>query len=347
MGAGKKMKRNFKTVILIAATATLMFGCGSKEVEEAKNIDQIYAEQGIPVEAVEIQPVEFQVKLPYTAKLTGLRQSFASAMIGGRIEHIFVKVGDYVRKDQILISFPEDAPSGQYQQAKAALDIAESTFNRMNNLYELGGISKQDLDQVDAQYKVALANFDASSQMLKVRAPIDGYVTNIAVRETDGVHAEGVLATIAETKKMKAKAWVTEDEICNVQVGMKTTATWNNVTLTGKVTEVGMAMDPGTNAFAVNMEFDNASNMCKSGVMADIDIVSYNNESALIIERKNVLKDVKGKFVYLLKNEKAVKQYITTGQENGSFEITAGVTAGDKVITEGLHLVYDGAKVKL
>jgi len=246
-----------------------------------------------------------------------------------------------------LMSFPEDAPSGQYKQAKAGLDVAESTFNRMSNLYKIGGISKQDLDQVEAQYKVALANFDASSQMLKVRAPIDGYVTNIAVRETDGVKSEKVLATISETKKMKAKAWVTEDEICNVQTGMKATATWNSMTLTGKVTEVGMAMDSGTNAFAVNMEFDNAGNMCKSGVMADIEIVSYNNESALIIERKNVLKDASGKFVYLLKNSKAVKQYVTTGKENGSFEITTGVKAGDKVITEGLHLVYDGSKVKL
>jgi len=341
------MRRNFKIALLLAATATLMLGCGSKEVEETKNIDQIYAEQGIPVEVAEIQPTEFQVKLPYTAKLTGLRQSFASAMIGGRIEHIYVKVGDYVQKDQILMSFPEDAPSGQYKQVKAGLDIAEATYNRMSSLYEIGGISKQDLDQVEAQYKVALANFDAASQMLKVRAPITGYVTNVAVRETDGVKAEKVLATISQTKKMKAKAWVTEDEICNVNTGMAATATWNGMTLTGRVTEVGMAMDPGTNAFAVNMEFDNADNMCKSGVMADISIVSYSNKSAFIIERKNVLKDATGNYVYLLKDAKAVKQYVTTGQENGSFEITSGVVAGDNVITEGLHLVYDGAKVKL
>lgn len=341
------MKRNFKIALLIAAIATLMFGCGAKEVEETKNIDQIYAEQGIPVAVSEIQPTEFQVKLPYTAKLTGLRQSFASAMIGGRIEHVYVKVGDYVRKDQILMSFPEDAPSGQYKQAKAGLDIAEATFNRMSSLYEIGGISKQDLEQVEAQYIVALANFDAASQMLKVRAPIDGYVTNISVRETDGAHAENVLATIAETKKMKAKAWVTEDEICNVETGMAATANWNGMTLTGKVTEVGMAMDPGTNAFAVNMEFDNADNMCKSGVMADISIVSYSNKSAFIIERKNVLNDASGNYIYLHKDGNAVKQYVTTGQENGSFEITSGVNAGDKVITEGLHLVYDGAKVMI
>ena len=83
MGAGDNMKRNLKIVLIIAATATLMFGCASKDVEETKNIDQIYAEQGIPVVVTEIQPTQYQVKLPYTAKLTGLRQSFASAMIGG------------------------------------------------------------------------------------------------------------------------------------------------------------------------------------------------------------------------------------------------------------------------
>ncbi len=49
--------------------------------------------------------------------------------------------------------------------------MIEATYARMQNLYAKGGISKQDLEGVETQYKVAEANLDAVMQMLKVRAP--------------------------------------------------------------------------------------------------------------------------------------------------------------------------------
>ncbi len=336
-----------KLMILSVLTTMLFFGCAKQEKAESKNMEQIYKEEGIPVEVQVMQPEIFIKELTYNANLSGIRQSAAAAMIGGRIEKVNVKVGDYVTKDQVMFEFPEDAPAGQLTQARSAFKLAESTYNRMKNLYAKGGISQQDLDGVETQYKVAEANLDAVMQMLKVRAPIDGFVIAVNVRETDGVHAEDVLAFVSETKQMKARIWATEDEVCQIKNDQNATATWNNKVLTGKVTEVAISMDRSHNAFGVDLVFDNTENLCKSNVIGDIAIQTYKNEDALLVARANVKKDTNGYYVYKINGEKAHKSPVTTGLENDHFEITNGLEIGDKVIIKGLNLVYDGAKVKV
>jgi len=338
------MKREILGIMLI--TALILTGCGRQERVESQNMEQIYADSGIPVKVMKIVPRKFTQELPFTAVITGLRQANASSLIGGVIEKIQVEVGDQVEKDQVLFEFPEDAPAGQLTQAKSAYELAKATYERMQNLFKAGGISQQELESVETQYQVAEANLDAVLQMLKVRAPISGQVTSISVRETDGVQAETVLAVISQTDEMKSRIWVTENEICQIETGQKASFEWNNVILEGKVTSVAMAMDLTRNAFGVDLVFSNQQNLCRSGVVGDIRILTYVNETALIIPRKNVLKDEKGEFVYLMKDNRAVKSYIETGYDNGSFEILAGVEPGDSIIVEGLNLVNDGVKVK-
>ena len=336
-----------KLMILFVIAAILFLGCARQEEVESKNMEQIYKEEGIPVEVQVMKPETFIKELSFNANLSGIRQSAAAAMIGGRIEKVNVKVGDYVAKDQVMFEFPEDAPAGQLVQAKSAFEMVEATFARMQNLYAKGGISKQELEGVETQYKVAEANLDAVMQMLKVRAPIEGYVISINVRETDGVHAEDVLAFVSQTNKMKARIWATEKEVCQIKKGKKATAIWNNFTLTGEVTEVAIAMDRGHNAFAVNLEFNNTNNLCKSNVIGEISIQTYKNNNAFIIARSNVKNDVNGNFVYKVESEKAAKTYVDIGQENGGFEILNGISENEEVIVKGLNLVYDGAKVKI
>jgi len=338
---------NFKWITIILVAALVSLGCAKQEKAESRNMEQIYKEEGIPVEVQVIQHETFIKELAFNTNLSGIRQSAAAAMIGGRIEKVNVKVGDYVEKGQVMFEFPEDAPAGQLIQARSAFELAESTYKRMKNLYEKGGISKQDLDRVETQFKVAEANLDAVMQMLKVRAPIDGYVIAVNVRETDGVHAEDVLAFVSQTKQMKARIWATEDEVCQIMKEQKATAIWNNVTLSGKVTEVSISMDRSHNAFGVDLVFDNTENLCKSNVVGDIAIQVYKNEDALLVERANVKKDANGYYVYKLNSDIAHKAYVKTGKENGHFEITSGLEISDKVIIKGLNLVYDGAKVKI
>jgi RND family efflux transporter MFP subunit len=245
------------------------------------------------------------------------------------------------------MELPEDAPEAQYQQAKSAYELASSTYERMKNLFDQGGISKQDLDSAETQYIVSKANWDAVQQMLKIRAPISGFVTALNVRETDGVKGEDVLAIISETSQLKAKIWVTENEIGQIKPGQLAEARWNDIILEGRVSEVAMAMDIDHNAFAVDLTFNNESNLCKSGVVSDINVITYQNPSAFKISRKTVKKENDDHFIYIVRSDKAVKTAVEIGHQKEDFEILAGISPGDSVIVEGLNLISDGAKVKV
>jgi len=340
------MKKGILIIIAIVLIAAV-FGCRKKEnPEKTKSLEAIYRENGIPVKVKEMKPEMFRTELTYNAAVSGYKQSFASAFQGGRIEKVNVKIGDFVKKDSVIIEFPLDAPGAHFQQAKAAYELAEKTYKRMQSLYEVGGISKQNLEQTETQFKVNKANWDAAQQLLKVRAPIDGYVTSLAVNETDNVKERTVLATISQTDKLKAKIWANEEEISQIKQEMKASATWQHKTIYGKVTEIDEAMNPVHNAFGVNLLFENPKYKIKTGVIVEISIVTYENPRALLIARKNIRTDKNGNYVFVVEDNSARKRYLQTGKENDEIEITDGLKNGDKVIVQGLNLVSDGAKVK-
>jgi membrane fusion protein, multidrug efflux system len=336
-----------KVIGWVLLAALLFAGCAGQEKTESKNMEQIYKEEGIPIEIKVMQPGIFIKELSYNAFLSGIRQSAAAAMIGGRIEKVNVNVGDYIEKGEVMFEFPEDAPAGQLTQARSAYQLSKTTYERMRNLYEKGGISKQELDTIETQYRVAGANLDAVMQMLKVRAPISGYVVSINVRETDGVQAENVLAFVSQTKQMKARIWATEDEICLIKKGHPAKVSWNDVTLAGEVTEVAIAMDRAHNAFAVDLVFENQENLCKSGVVGEIAIQVYKNDAAFTLDRSVVNDDEIGFYIFKEIDHTARRVNVKIGREADGFEILEGISSGDNVIVKGLNLVYDNAKVKV
>ena len=152
--------------------------------------------------------------LTYNAILSGIKESSASAMVGGRIEKVLVKVGDFVNKDQVIITFPMDSPTTQYYQAKVAFENSQSTFERYQKLFEVGGISAQDLDNVKTQYEVNKANWDTVKKMVKVLAPISDMLQKFQLKNLMMLKKKLSLATIADLKKIERQVFnVAEDEI--------------------------------------------------------------------------------------------------------------------------------------
>jgi len=341
----KSILKNSSIAILFAAL--LITGCGKNNEIESKSMSQIHQAKGIPIKIKTVEPEMFQKKLEYNGTLTGSRQSVASAMVGGRIDKILVNIGDYVEEDQVLMTFPPDNPSSQYKQAEAAHQLSKKTYDRMKNLYDKGGISRQKLDQVKTQYEVNKANWLTARKMIKVEAPISGIVTEINANETDNVRGESPLATISNTEKLKSTIWANSEEVAQIEKDMKAVVAWNGNKLHGQVTKVAMSKDPAMNAFRVDLLFNNPQNECKPGIIAGIEILTYSNPTAFVIERKNIREDSQGKFLFVVEDNKAQKRYVKVGESDGAFEIKSGLSKGDKVVVEGLNLVKDGSKVQI
>ena len=346
-GKGISMVKRFLILSGLVLVFLNLVACGG-DVEEAKSMEQIYKEEGVPVKIMQIQPQLFEKKLSYHAILTGIEESTVSARLADRIEKVQVNIGDYVKKDQVLITFPTDNPSAQYQQAKVAYNNAKTSFERIENLYGNGGISQQNYDNARTQYEVAKANFEAVSQMVKVLAPMSGYVTKINVVESENVKVDDELVTVSRTNKLKAKVWISEKEISKVETGLPAIATWNEQVMQGKVVQVDMAINQNSQAFGAVLEFENNGNGLHCGVTAKIDIVTSQNPDAIVVNTKDILTGSEGDFFFVNVNGHAEKRAVMQGErQNLEVEIIEGLNPGDQLVVQGQLLLDEASKLNI
>ena len=337
-----------KLILLIMSSLLLTFiSCANEEIE-SKSMEQIYKEEGVPVKIQKVNTTTFQKITNYNGMLTGIEQSSAYASFGGKIEKVLVKVGDYVKKDQVLVTFPTDIPSAQYNQVKVAYQNIEKTYGRMKTLLNKGAISQQDYDNIKTQYDVTKANWDAVRKMVKVKSPITGYVTKVTVRATDNVQKESELVTISNTSKLKSRIFVTEKDFPKLQKGQKVIAFWNDFKIIGSVVQVDMTKDRMKQGFGVMIEFDNPENKLPSGITLEMNIIIKNNPNSIVVDKKYITTINNDFFVFIEKNNTSVKQAIKIGSRNEmQYEILEGLNIGDNLIIEGHKMIKNNQKIKV
>lgn len=311
-------------------------------------MEQLHKENGLPVKTEVIQAQPLSSTYITHAVLSGIQESTAHAAVADRVDQILHRVGETVTKDDVILTFPTDNPAAQYTQARVNVEHMRTTAARMKALYESGGISRQDYDNVAAQCRVAEANWDAVQQSVKVRAPISGVLTRLDIQESDNVNPGDPLFTIARTGKLKAQLWIAENQISEIKKGNAARALWNGQAVTGRVSQVDISLNTAMQAFGVQVEFDNSQAVLHSGVNAEVQLYSKNSETALVTARKNLIKRGDQYFVFKCVDDKAVKHPVTTGRQMDlDIEIIAGLVSGDILITEGLTLVEDGQRVRV
>jgi RND family efflux transporter MFP subunit len=330
--------------MLIATTSILsvflITSCGNNDQTVTKNIDEMYKEQGIPVEVRSLTKDDFITYQTFTSTLKGSKESNRTSMVSDTVEEILVEVGDYVKKDQPVIRFPKNNPSANYYQAEAAFKAAEQGFRRIETLYNNNGVSRQTYDDTRTQYDVQLANWKTVNDMIEVKAPLSGYITRLNVQSSDNVHPGDTLFTVSNFDTLSSIVWVADHEIRSIKKGQKAKAVWEDITITGVVYQVDLAMDPQKKAFAVHIRFDNPDQKIPSGIMANIDIETSLTKNAIVLHRNEILRNQNEWYVYVAENGHALKQVITPGRNQGMYyEILSGLEEETKLITEGLSLV--------
>lgn len=341
------MKQIIKSILLSILTVLFIQGC-SRNSEKAKTLEEIYKEEGFPVKVATIEKQAYASSYSASAVLTGIQESTAHALVGDQVDQILHKVGDYINKNEIVITFPTNNPSAKYMQAKVNVEHMQTTRERMKTLYESGGISRQEYDNVAAQCQVAEANWDAAQQAVKVRAPISGILTRVDVQISDNVDPGDALFTVAQTKQLKAQLWISENQINAIHKGDKAKAFWNGIEIQGHVSQVDISLNSDMQAFGVQVEFDNSEQVIRAGINAEIHILSSDGQSVLLTARNNLVKTGNTYFAYKYVDGKAVKQVVKVGRTlDTDIEIIQGLSVGDTLITEGVTFVDDGQYVRI
>lgn len=307
--------------------------------------------------------------------------------IMGRIEKIYVRLGNYVRKGDTLCLIDRQSYEAKVKSLEATLndlrnrlEKAQKDFERMKNLFEKGLVAETDYENSRLQYENLKAQYestfyslqDAKYQLSKtvILAPISGKVISvnkevgeIVVMGTVNTSAT-VIMTIAELSKMKVDAYVDESEVVKVKEGqpVKVSVTaYTDKNFKGLVKALSAAPyqsnAASTSSYTSGITYPVEISIVDTGVLypgmsATCEIIVERKDSVIKVPVQALGKEKSGEdYLFIVREGKVFKQMVKVGLiASNEAEILEGVSAGDTVAVgpySTLRTLKDGQRIRV
>ncbi|MDD2476568.1 MAG: efflux RND transporter periplasmic adaptor subunit, partial [Dysgonamonadaceae bacterium] len=152
--------------LVLLLGATVLFSCGAKTEDTTEVVKpKVKVETAIKTDVIQSSE--------YTATIQSDVVNKISPAMPARIRKIYVEVGDRVRKGQTLVTLDRTNLS----QSQTQIANLERDLQRYRELYEVGGISKQQIEQLEVQLEVAKSTSSNLAENTTLTSPINGIVT--------------------------------------------------------------------------------------------------------------------------------------------------------------------------
>ena len=332
----------FKYIIPIFAAA-FVCSCGDKK-DASKAIDPVVEVKLATVNTESIPQTEV-----YTATVESDLKNNISPNMSYRIERILVDVGDQVSKGQLLVQL--DASS--LNQLKLQIDNQKVEFNRINELYKVGGASKAEFDNAKMQIEVMESQYRQMSQNTQLVAPMSGVVTARNYDNGD-MYAGTPILTIEKTNPVKVIMNVSEIHYKSIKKGQSVDLvldSYEGENFTGKVTTISPSIDITTHTFPVEVTINNPQQKVRPGMFARVT-VNYGSQSHVLVPDEALVKQIGAgdRYVYVYNAKTSTVSYnkVELGKHIGTkYEILSGVEDGQQVVIAGQARLAEGKKVKV
>ena len=332
-----------KNSVLALSLALLIAGCNSGGQQTT---DEIVVPE-VKVQTVHKQLVE-QEQI-YTAAIAPYsRNMISSYQATMRIEQIMVEVGNYVTAGQLLVKMEET----NYLQLKLQIENLKVDYNRIQALYQSGGISKQQLDQMKVQLDVTQETFENLEKNTFLKSPVNGIITQRNFDNGDLTGGQPILQ-VQQLNQLKVSINIQEAYFPLVKQGMTTAIrieSYPDELFEGKVRLVYPTIDPMTHTFTTEIVVNNNNMKIRPGMFARVTF-NFGNADRIVVPDVAVIRQsgINDRFVYVLNNNNTVTYTkVLLGQRLGSaYEILSGLKDGDRVVTAGMSRLVDGVTVKV
>lgn len=314
-------------------------------------------ESKTPVEVKAIEQESFSHFVKLTGTVTSKENIMISAEATGRVESIPAEEGQKVSKGTVLVRLNNDQVRNQLQEAKASYELAETTYQKRKKLWDQKIGSEIEYLQAKNQYETTKSRYAQVRDQYDntvIKAPINGSVDDISVKEGEYVNMGSPIVRVVDLKNVEIEAELSEDYLPNVKKGdsVRVNIPSLGVERMAPVEFVSQVINPENRSFKIKINLPNADGSIKPNVIANLMIRDYANDSALVVPSRSINKDLKGDYVYVAQNGEnglvAAKKYIKRGRSFGDkTEIKDGLQAGDKVITAGFNQVNEGERITL
>ena len=334
--------------------------------QEIKKLDIVIAEldegKKIPlITTFNLEETDFKHFLELQGNVTTKNLLMIYPEYSGVLTNVYVVEGQKVRKGEVLAKIDDGGLSQQLAQLKIQAELAKTTYERQQRLWDQKIGSEMQYLQAKSNYEAqdqAIAQLEQQVAKTVIRAPFSGTIDDVLTEQGSVVMpGQTELLRIINLDNMYIVTDVPEKYIANITRNKKVEVEFPVLgkKMDSKVRQVGNFINPANRTFKVEVSVPNKDKSIKPNLTAKLRINDYSNENALLIPQGIISENADGEqYIYIVTdkagNDEAVaeKKIITTGLTQGDYiEVINGLEVGNEIIQEGARSVNDGQTVKI
>ena len=308
-----------------------------------------------PVEVITVSRGTLARTSTVSGILEPLRTVGVNAQMSGALLSVNVEEGNYVREGQTLAQIDARELDAQVKSAIAALELAESTAKRSDELWRQRIVTALEYERDRA----ALASAQASLEQLKTRlgyatikSPISGVVTEKRLEAGDIVSPQTRLFSIADNSMLVSRVMVSELEVALLRQGAVVDVTVDalgGARVPGRIRRVFPSADSVTRLVPVEVALSgSALKQLRPGYTIRSTFRLGSRDGALLIPTRAVMGPAGARTVVIVRQGKSERRIVRVGPDiDGTTEVLEGLAAGDTVIVAGQALLRDGSTVRI
>ena len=284
------------------------------------------------------------------------------SVAAGRVVEVKARLGDTVKKGQLLLKVQSNDVAGAYQTYRKALNdelLARLNLQRQTILYDKGAVAKSALEQAEDVAKNAQADLDAAIEQLRtlgidkdhpsgivnIVAPISGIITDQQITNASGVQGLGSPNpfTISDLSYVWIICDVYENDLDAVRVGEFADihlSAYPNQVLKGRIDNILPVLDPNIRTAKVRLEVANPG-MMRVGMFVTATFYGKQTQTYAAVPAAAILHLHDREWVYApLGNGHFKRMEVVTGKmlPNNMQAVVSGMKPGDQVVSNALAL---------
>lgn len=316
----------------------------------------------------------------FTGRLKAVNTVQVRPRVSGFVESVHFREGALVHKGDVLFELDPrpyqaqvDRLRASQAQAKAELALAYTNQRRAEMLLDQHAIARQKADRLHTAAQSARARLDATTAALaaarlnldftKVRAPIDGRVSNIRITPGNLVDTSDVLTRVVTVNPVYVyfdvdeQTWLRLDHqrSAAARAGHKASigvtmglADEKGYPHHGRIDFIDNQLQTSTGTMRLRAVFDNRDGIYTPGLYAHVKLRSGPTHPRVLVDDRAIGTDLSNQFVYVLdKHDRIAYRKVRTGPlYHGLRVIESGLGSDSIVVVNGLQHVHPGVQVK-
>ena len=299
----------------------------------------------------------------YSGEVHARYETVLGFRIGGKITERLVDVGALVKKGQVLARLDEADTGLQESAATAQYRLAADELKRYRELRDQGFVSQSALDAKETALKSAAAqaglarNQAAYTSLMSDR---DGVVSATFAEVGQVVTAGQSVVRVAQQGEREVTFSIPESRFSSVKVNMpaeiELNATDSNapIILHGHVREISPSADAASRTYPVRVSFDVGNAKVALGMTARVKLTDAEKENTqtnngYLIPLSAIFQQGDKTALWIVAPDHSVSLrpvVVSTYRDDGAL-VTQGVTAGERIVSAGVHMLTAGEKIQI